>query len=119
MQSRHQVIQRRHARVRRRIRGTQERPRLVIHRSSKHLYAQVVVDGTGISLVQVSTTRKDFALANPSRSNKSAARVLGEELAQKAKEKGVIKVVFDRGGFVYHGVVKEFAEAARGAGLEF
>mgnify|MGYP005844328305 CR=1 FL=1 len=112
-------IQRRHARVRRRISGTPERPRLVFRRTSRHIYAQVINDVEGRSIVQLSTTRKDFALSGPDRSGRAAARIMGEEIARTALEKGVSKVVFDRGGFVYHGVVKEFAEAARSAGLDF
>jgi large subunit ribosomal protein L18 len=111
-------IRRRHARVRNKISGTAERPRLAVKRSLKHMYAQLIDDTTGKSLLQLTTTRKEFD-GGKDRSNKSAAKALGGELAKAAQDKGIKQVVFDRGGFVYHGVIKEFAEAAREGGLEF
>lgn len=110
-----------HHRVRNRLRGTAKRPRLCVFRSLNHLYAQVVDDDLGQTLAQASTLDKDVAgkLESSSRSNKKAARVVGQLLADRAKAKGVESVVFDRGGFIYHGRVKEVADGARENGLQF
>jgi len=106
----------RHLRVRKKISGTTERPRLAVYRSEKNIYAQVIDDIKGITLVSASTLDKDF---NGVGSNKEAAKVVGEMVAKRALEKGITEVVFDRGGYVYHGRVQNLAEGAREAGLQF
>ena len=107
---------RRHARVRRKISGTTECPRLAVCRTNKNIIAQVIDDSKGETLVYVSTLDKDVKVK---KANKEAAKEVGTLVAKKALEKKVENVVFDRGGFIYHGVVKEVAEAAREAGLKF
>jgi len=107
----------RHLRVRKKIEGTTERPRLNIFRSSKHMYAQIIDDVKGITLAAASTIEKDVNAANGG--NTEAARLIGTLIAQRAKEKGVVKVVFDRSGYLYHGRVQALADAAREAGLDF
>ena len=107
---------RRHARVRRKISGTAECPRLAVCRTNKNIIAQVIDDLKGETLVYVSTLDKDI---KTKKANKEAAKEVGTLVAKKALEKKVENVVFDRGGFIYHGVVKEVAEAAREAGLKF
>ena len=106
----------RHARVRAKLTGTAERPRLNVFRSNQHIYAQVIDDVNGVTLVSASTLDKDLALNGTS--NIEATKV-GESVAKRAVEKGVKEVVFDRGGYLYHGRVKALAEAAREAGLQF
>ena len=108
----------RHARVRRRVIGTAERPRLQIHRTLHHIYAAVIDDTRGHTLVAASTRGKDLA-ALDSRTNLAAARKVGEEIGKKAKAAGINSVVFDTSGLKYHGRVAALAEAAREAGLEF
>ncbi|MET1031671.1 50S ribosomal protein L18 [Domibacillus tundrae] len=108
---------RRHARVRAKIAGTAARPRLNVFRSNKHLYAQLIDDANGVTLASASTIEKDFGLE--STSNLEAAAKVGELLAKRATEKGLASVVFDRGGYLYHGRVKALADAARENGLEF
>lgn len=107
----------RHLRVRMKVSGTTERPRLAVFRSEKNIYAQIIDDVKAVTLVAASSKDKDFSLKVGS--NKEAAKAVGEAIAKKALEKGIKNVVFDRGGYVYHGRVKELAEAAREAGLEF
>lgn len=107
----------RHLRVRKKITGTTERPRLNIFRSSKHMYAQIIDDTNGVTIVSASTVEKDAAVANGG--NVEAARTVGTLIAKRAKEKGIDKVVFDRSGYLYHGRVQALADAAREAGLEF
>lgn len=110
----------RHVRVRNKISGTTERPRLCVRRSLKHIYAQLVDDTTGISIAQVSSTSKEVLAKLSDDSTKTdASTAIGQIIAAKAKEKGISAVVFDRGGYLYHGRVKAVAEAARTAGLEF
>lgn len=106
----------RHLRVRKKIQGTTERPRLNIFRSSKHIYAQIIDDVKGVTLVSASTVEKEL---EGNGGNVDAARKVGELIAQRAKEQGVVQVVFDRGGYLYHGRVQALADAAREAGLEF
>ena len=106
----------RHARVRNKISGTAECPRLNVFRSSKHIYAQIINDETGVTLCSASSMSKDF---EGNGGNKEGARKVGETLAKAAAEKGITEVVFDRGGHVYHGRVKELAEGAREGGLKF
>jgi len=105
----------RHERLRKKLSGTRERPRLAIYRSLKHIYAQVIDDATGATLVAASTQEKALS----AKGNKNGAKAVGAALAQRAKSKGINKVVFDRGGFKYHGRVASLAEGAREAGLEF
>lgn len=107
---------RRKQRIRSKITGTSERPRLTIFRSSKHLYAQVIDDTEGKTLVSVSTVEKDHGKAG---SNKVNAEALGKRIADRAKSSKIEQVVFDRNGYIYHGVVKAFADAARESGLRF
>lgn len=107
---------RRHARVRTKISGTAERPRLCVYRSNTNLYAQVIDDVTGNTLVQASTLDKEVKTKH---ANKEAAKEVGKLIAKRAVEKKITNVVFDRGGYIYHGVVKELAEAAREGGLVF
>lgn len=106
----------RHARVRNKISGTSERPRLCVFRSAKHIYAQVIDDVQGVTLASASTMTKDFEGFG---GNKEAARKVGQAVARAALDKGITEVVFDRGGYVYHGRVKELAEGAREGGLKF
>ena len=107
---------RRHLRVRKRVRGTAERPRLVVFRSSKHIYAQVVDDDRGVTLVGASDATEGIQVEGSGKTAKSHA--LGRLIAAKAKEKGIARVVFDRGGYQYHGRVKAVADGARKGGLE-
>lgn len=107
---------RRHIRVRRKISGTAECPRLCVYRSNTNLYVQIIDDVAGITLVSASTLDKDVKNKH---ANKEAAKEVGALIAKKAAEKNIKTVVYDRGGCIYHGVVKELAEAAREAGLEF
>ncbi|HBC95781.1 MAG TPA: 50S ribosomal protein L18 [Clostridium sp.] len=106
----------RHLKVRKKIFGTTERPRLSVYRSDKNIYAQIIDDVKGTTLVSASSLDKDF---QGNGSNREAAKVVGESIAKKAMEKGIKKVVFDRGGYIYHGRVQNLAEGAREAGLEF
>lgn len=109
----------RHLRVRKKIEGTTVRPRLNIFRSSKHMYAQLIDDTTGVTIVAASTQDKDLKSDIGNGGNVEAARKVGALIAQRAKEKGFDQVVFDRGGYLYHGRVQALADAAREAGLEF
>ena len=111
------VRKKRHARVRTKLSGTQERPRLNVFRSSQHIYAQVIDDVNGVTLASASTLDKDLTLNGTG--NVEAAKQVGLLVAKRATEKGVSVVVFDRGGYLYHGRVKALAEAAREAGLQF
>ncbi len=104
-----------HKRIRRRVRGTEERPRLAVFRSLKHIYAQVIDDSKGHTLAAASSAEKSA----PNGGNIAGAKSVGKAVAERAKEKGVKSVVFDRGGYLYHGRIKALADAAREAGLEF
>lgn len=108
---------RRHARVRKTLRGTAEAPRLVVHRSSRHMYAQIIDDSQGHTLVAASTMEPEIRTVEGDKKAKSAA--VGKLIAQRAKEAGVEKVVFDRGGYKYHGRIAALADAAREGGLNF
>ena len=108
--------QRRHKRVRGKISGTRSCPRLSVFRSLSNIYAQVIDDSTGKTLVSASTVEKDFA---GNGGNKEAARKVGQTVAERAVKAGITEVVFDRGGNIYHGRVKELAEGAREGGLKF
>ena len=107
---------RRHTRVRGKITGTVQRPRLNVYRSLNHIYAQIIDDVKGVTLVAASSVEKDFGMAG---GNKEAAKKVGELIAKRAAEKGITEVVFDRGGYIFHGRVKELAEGAREGGLKF
>ena len=107
---------RRHARVRTKVSGTAERPRLCVYRSNSNLYAQIIDDVAGITLVAASTLDKEV---KTKKSNIEAAKEVGALIAKKAAEKNIKTVVYDRGGYIFHGVVKALAEAAREGGLEF
>jgi len=109
----------RHYRLRRWVRGTAARPRLAVFRSLNHIYAQVVDDETGRTLVAADSRSKEFRAGQPRGGNVAAAKAVGSLLAQRAKAAGVARVVFDRGGYKYHGRVKALADAARAGGLEF
>lgn len=113
---RNKARQKRHLRVRNKIAGTADCPRLNVFRSSKHIYAQIIDDNAGVTLVSASTLEKGF---EGSGSNKEAARKVGEMVGKRAVEKGIETVVFDRGGYLYHGRVQELAEGARESGLKF
>ena len=108
--------QRRHARVRTKVSGTAECPRLAVCKTNKNIIAQIIDDSKGETLVYVSTLDKDIKTKH---ANIEAAKEVGTLIAKKATEKNIKKVVFDRGGYIYHGVVKELADAARNGGLEF
>src|SRR5215467_8723500 len=110
--------QRRHRRIRVTLSGTQARPRLNVFRSLQHIYAQVIDDTTGTTLASASTVEPD-ARTSISGTKTDRARAIGKAIAERAKEKGVSAVVFDRGGYMYHGRIKALADAARQAGLEF
>lgn len=108
-----------HLRIRKVISGTPERPRLVVFRSLRNVYAQLIDDLHGVTLVEASTLDATVRHGLTHGGNKSAGRAVGKTIADRAKEKGISSVVFDRAGFRYHGVVKELADAAREAGLQF
>ncbi len=108
-----------HDRMRNRIVGTAERPRLAVFRSNNHMYAQIIDDTVGNTLVSASTLDKDVKAAVEKTNNVDAAAYVGTVIAKKAIEKGIKEVVFDRGGFIYQGKIKALADAAREAGLEF
>ena len=109
----------RHIRVRRQVQGTAARPRLVVFRSLNHIYAQVIDDTDGKTLVAVDSRAPEFRAKMKTGGNVAAAKLVGELVAQRAKAKGIGPVVFDRGGYQYHGRVKALAEAARAGGLAF
>lgn len=111
-------LRRRHH-VRKKVRGTSERPRLTIFRSSKHIYAQIVDDLTGVTLTAAGTSGKEMKGQLPYGGNVKAAQAVGQLIAQRAKEKGINQVAFDRGHYRYHGRIKALADAAREAGLTF
>ena len=110
------IRQRIHKRIRRKVTGTAERPRLAVHYSNQHIYAQVIDDSVGKTLVSASTMDKSFEKAS---SNVESAQKVGQLLAERAKGSNISAVVFDRGGHLYHGKVKALADAAREAGLQF
>jgi large subunit ribosomal protein L18 len=107
----------RHAHVRRTIKGTPERPRLNVFRSSKHIYAQLIDDVNSLTIVSASSLDKELNIENGG--NKEAAKKIGELVAKRAIEKGYSTILFDRGGYIYHGRVQVLADAAREAGLQF
>ena len=113
--SKNQIRLRIHKRIRRRVKGTPERPRLAVFRSVKHIYAQVIDDAEGKTLAAASSNEKNSANGG----NLAGAKEVGKAVAERAKDKGIKAVVFDRGGYLYHGRIKALADAARQAGLEF
>ena len=118
-ESRQEVRVKKHMRIRNRFSGTAERPRLAVFRSNNHLYAQIIDDTVGNTLVSASTLEKAVKAELEKTNNVDAAAYLGTVIAKRAIEKGITKVVFDRGGFIYQGKIAALAEAAREAGLEF
>ena len=118
-ESRAEIRQNKHRRLRNRFNGTAERPRLAVFRSNNHMYAQIIDDTVGNTLVSASTLDKDIKAELEKTNNVDAAAKLGTVIAKKALDKGISTVVFDRGGFIYAGKVKALAEAAREAGLDF
>ena len=117
--SRSEVRLNKHRRLRNRFSGTAERPRLAVFRSNNHMYAQIIDDTVGNTLVSASTLQKDVKAELEKTNNVEAAADLGTVIAKRALEKGIKEVVFDRGGFIYQGKIKALADAAREAGLEF
>jgi large subunit ribosomal protein L18 len=115
--SSNETRKKRHLRIRQRISGTPEMPRLNVFRSTKHIYAQLIDDVNKSTLVSASTIEKDLNVQNGG--NVEAAKIIGKLVAERAKEKNITKVVFDRAGYIYHGRVQALAQAAREAGLEF
>jgi large subunit ribosomal protein L18 len=111
--------QHRKDRIRKKVEGTPERPRLTVFRSAKHIYAQVIDDTKGSTLVSVSTLTKTLRTDAGEKAKTDAAKLIGAEVAKVCKSKGIAKVVFDRNGFLYHGRIKALADAAREAGLDF
>ena len=117
--SRSEVRVNKHRKLRNRFSGTAERPRLAVFRSNNHMYAQIIDDTVGNTLVSASSLQKDVKAELEKTNNVEAAAYLGTVIAKKAIEKGITSVVFDRGGFIYHGKIKALADAAREAGLNF
>ena len=118
-ESRSEIREKKHRRLRAHLAGTAERPRLAVFRSNNHMYAQIIDDHAGATLVSASTLDKDVKTGIEKTNDVAAAAAVGTAVARKALEKGITTVVFDRGGFIYQGKVKALAEAAREAGLEF
>lgn len=116
---RKKALERRHLRVRKNVQGTQERPRLSVYRSLHHIYAQIIDDTAGVTLVATSSLDPELRKTVKNGDNIEAAKQVGALVAKKALEKGLNTVIFDRGGNIYHGRVKALAEAAREAGLQF
>lgn len=116
---RNEVRKIRHERVRKKISGTAERPRLCVYRSNKHIYAQIINDEVGNTLVAASTVEKDIASQLNEVDKKGAARIVGKTVAERALAAGIKEVVFDRGGYIYTGRVAELASGAREGGLDF
>lgn len=117
--SKDRIRRRIHERLRQRMHGSAERPRLNVYRSLNHIYAQVIDDSSGKTLVAASTTRGKKEGSKRTGGNVASAKEVGKMIAQRAQEKGIKRVVFDRGGYLYHGRIKALADAAREAGLEF
>ena len=118
-QSRSEIREKKHARLRNRFSGTTERPRLAVFRSNNHMYAQIIDDTVGNTLVAASTVEKAVKAELEKTNNVDAAAYVGTVIAKRALEKGITEVVFDRGGFIYQGKVQALADAAREAGLKF
>ena len=118
-ESRQKVREKKHLKIRNRFSGTAERPRLAVFRSNNHMYVQVIDDVAGNTLVAASTVEKDVKAQLEKTNDVEAAKVLGSVIAKRALDKGIDTVVFDRGGYIYHGKVAALADAAREAGLQF
>lgn len=116
---RNELRKNRHKRVRQKVYGTPEKPRLNVYRSNNHIYAQIIDDKAGQTLVSASTLDKELSEKLSSTHDKGAAKLVGELVGKRALDKDINEVVFDRGGYIYHGRIKELAEGARGAGLKF
>ena len=122
LRKRNEIRQRVHDRIRAKVTGTAERPRLNVYRSVSHIYAQVIDDTKGATIVAATSVEKGKGIKGekrPTGGNLASAKEIGKLIAERAKEKGIKKVVFDRGGYLYHGRIKALADAAREAGLEF
>ena len=117
--SKDKIRKRIHERIRQRMEGSSERPRLNVYRSLNHIYAQVIDDGKGVTIASASTAQGGKKGQKRTGGNVASAKEIGKLIAQRAQEKGIKKVVFDRGGYLYHGRIKALADAAREAGLEF
>ncbi len=117
--NRNEDRKKRHLRVRKKVSGTTQRPRLNVFRSSKNVYAQIIDDSNGTTLVAASSLDKQILDAIQYSGNKEAAKLVGKLIGERAIEKGINEVVFDRGGYIYHGRIKELSEGAREAGLKF
>ena len=111
--------QRVHKRLRKKVTGTAQRPRLAVHFSGKHVYAQVIDDDAGRTLAAASTTERSLVSKDKAAANQAAAELIGKTIAERSRAKQLEQVVFDRGGFLYHGKVKALADAARAGGLKF
>jgi len=116
---RNETRQRRHERIRRAVRGLPQRPRLSVFRSLNHIYAQIVDDTQGVTLAAVSSRDPDLRETAKGKKKAEVSTLVGEAIAQRAKDKGITQVVFDRGGYLYHGRVRALADGARKAGLQF
>jgi len=116
---RNEIRKKKHQRVRKHVHGTAERPRLSVYRSLNHIYAQIINDDLGVTLVAASSLDPDFKANDASGGNLEGAKSVGDAIAKKALEKGIKQVVFDRGGYIYHGRVAALADSAREAGLDF
>ena len=120
MKETRQVVRKRiHTRIRKKISGTTERPRLSVFKSGKHIYAQIIDDESGITLAAASSLSPELRKELKSGATVEAAEKVGSAIAEKAKQKGITQVVYDRGGFIYHGKIKALADAARQSGLDF
>ena len=121
MKKKRERRERAHLRVRSRVRGTEERPRLSVYKSLKFIYVQVIDDGRGMTLAQASSADPEIRqqLGEAGSGSQAAAKLVGQTVAERAKARGIEKVVFDRGGYIYHGKVKAVADAAREKGLQF
>ena len=117
--SRQKIREKKHLRVRNRLSGTAQRPRLAVFRSNSHIYAQVIDDEAGVTLCSASTLDKEIKAGLENTDTVDAAKKVGEAIAKRASDKGIKDVVFDRGGYIYHGKVQALADAAREAGLTF
>lgn len=117
--SRYEIRRRIHARIRKKLSGTAERPRLAVFRSNRHIYAQLIDDLSGVTLASAGSTEPEAKKSLPHGGNVDAAKVVGRTIAERAKEKGLEAVIFSRGGHLYHGRVRALAESAREAGLKF
>ena len=117
--SRTEIREKKHRRMRHHLAGTAQRPRLAVFRSNNHMYAQIIDDTVGNTLVAASTMEKEIKASVEKTNDIAAAEAVGTAIAKKALEKGITEVVFDRGGFIYHGKIQALADAAREAGLQF